>query len=627
MAPRNYHGRMPYPDLTIAQLLECYRGGRATPRDVFTRLLESAADDHHVWITRLSHDQVMAQVSALDPGAAERLPLYGVPFVIKDNIDLAGVPTTAGCPGFAYTPSHSAAVVRKLMAAGAIALGKTNLDQFATGLVGTRSPYGACRNSIDAGYISGGSSSGSAVAVALGLASFALGTDTAGSGRVPAAFNNIIGLKPSNGRLSTQGVVPACRSIDCVSIFALTAADAARVLDVAQGFDADDVYSRPPEDRPLCGLRFGVPRPEQLEFFGDGDYQRLFEAAVRRLEALGGSARVIDFEPFLATARLLYEGPWVAERFAAVGAYIGANPGTVHPVTRRIIEAGGGFSAAAAFEGLYRLRALRRLTEPVWSNLDLIVTPTAATIYRIAEVIADPLQLNSNLGFYTNYMNLLDLCGVAVPAGFRGDGLPFGITLVGPRGADRALLDVAGRLHPALVATLGATGQPVPAPPPAAAAARASAAASAVPGPAAPPTPAAAQSTRDGKVLVAVCGAHMQGLALNHQLRERGGYLVQSTRTAPRYRLFALPGGPPHRPGLLRVTEGGAAIEIETWLLPTDEVGSLLAGIPQPLGLGQVELDSGGWVTGFLCEGYATAAAADITAYGGWRAYLRDALR
>src|SRR6267154_1199719 len=511
---------MPSPQsILISDLLHGYRTGRETPASVIEPLLDASADGRGVWITRLSRADVMARVAALDRAAIDRLPLYGIPFVIKDNIDLAGTATTAGCPGFAYTPAQSAFVVQRLLDAGAIPLGKTNLDQFATGLVGTRSPYGPCRNSFNADFISGGSSSGSAVGVATGLASFSLGTDTAGSGRVPAAFNNIVGLKPSNGRLSTRGVVPACRSLDCVSVFALTSEDAGSVLDTAEGYDAADPYSRKIGDRGLNGWRVGVPRRDQLQFFGDGEYARLFDAAVRRLESLGGDVKEIDF----------------------------------------------------------------------------VATPTAGTIYRLAELEADPLRLNANLGYYTNFMNLFDLSGVAVPAGFRADGLPFGITLVGPRGADRDLLHVAGQVQRASVTTLGALHVPLP------------------------HRPVPPGRLRAGFMPLAVCGAHMQGLPLNHQLRDRGGYLIHATTTAPRYRLFALPGGPPHRPGIMRVLKDGARIELEVWALPTDQVGSFIAAIPAPLGMGKIELDSGALVTGFLCEGYASEGAADITSYGGWR--------
>jgi allophanate hydrolase len=585
--------------LLIADLRNGYRAGTFTPADIVLRLLDKAdrAEQRHIWINKLRRDQVLAYVQALQSRAVDDLPLYGIPFVIKDNIDLEGVPTTAGCPQFAYTPPRSAAVVQKLLDAGAIPLGKTNLDQFATGLVGTRSPYGACRNPFNAEYVSGGSSSGSAVAVATGLASFSLGTDTAGSGRVPAAFNNLIGLKPTLGRLSTRGVVPACRSLDCVSIFALTAQDAATVLDAAQGFDPEDPYSRRLGHTAIPGRRFGVPRREQLRFFGDAEYERLFEASLARLAGGGGTRVEIDFAPFLDAARLLYEGPWLAERYAAVGKFMEAHPGALVPVTEKIIAAGKSASAVQAFEAQYRLKALQRAAEAAWSQVDLIVTPTAGTIYPIASVDGDPIRLNADLGYYTNFMNLFDLAGVAMPAGFRSDGLPFGISLIGPRSSERALLALAGAAHSASVSVLGAMNQPLP------------------------PCPAEV-SLEPGYVALAVCGAHMEGLPLNHQLRSRGAFFMQRTHTAPSYRLFALPGGPPHRPGIVRVASGGAPIEIEIWAVPAEQLGSFVEGIPPPLGVGKLELQNGVLVPGFICEGYAAAGAADITSFGGWRAYL-----
>ena len=597
--------------LAIADLRDSYLAGRDTPASVIAHLLRNfgAADPRNIWITRLNPDQVMSYVDALRSKSPESLPLYGIPFVIKDNIDLAGIPTSAACPAYAYTPRESAAVVQRLLDAGAIPLGKSNLDQFATGLVGSRSPYGACRNSINADYVSGGSSAGSAVAVAAGLASFSLGTDTAGSGRIPAAFNNVIGLKPSLGRLSTRGVVPACRSLDCVSIFALTAEDAASVLAVAEGFDAADPYSRSADEKRLTGMRFGVPRRDQLQFFGDAEYERLFGAAVERLESLGGTATEIDFAPFLEAARLLYEGPWIAERYAAIGGFMESHPDALHPITQRVIAAGKLPTAAAAFQGEYRLRELERQSAAAWAGVDLVLTPTAGTIYSLRDVEAEPLQLNNNLGYYTNFMNLLDLTGVAVPGGFRADGLPFGVTLIGPRGAERSLLRIAGRFHRASVRTLGALALGVPA--------RDDAVLDAT---------SPVRELEPGCIAIAVCGAHMDGLPLNHQLRERGGYHLQTTRTAAAYRLFCLPGGPPRRPGLIRVAEHGEPIELEVWALPTERVGSFVSGIPAPLGLGKIELESGIWVTGFICEGYAADGAADISSYAGWRAYLKAAV-
>jgi allophanate hydrolase len=589
--------------LDIANLQRLYRSRALTPAQLVEELERrlSGEDRHHIWITRLSRAQLLRYAQALETRDPASLPLYGIPFAIKDNIDLAGVPTTAACPEFAYTPERSATVVQRLIDAGAIPVGKTNLDQFATGLVGTRSPYGACRNSFDPDYIAGGSSSGSAVAVALGLVSFALGTDTAGSGRVPAAFNNLVGLKPTRGMLSTMGVVPACRTLDCVSVFALTASDVQSVFEVAADFDAQDPFARqaePPRKRiPPGRFRFGVPRVSQLEFFGNDDGRRLFEAAVVRLESLGGVRVEIDLEPFLAAARLLYEGPWLAERYVAVQSMIETHPEALHPVTRAIISQGNRFSATDTFSALYRLAELKRQSEPAWEAVDLIVTPTAGAIYRVSELKADPVRLNSNLGYYTNFMNLLELCAVAVPAGMQDNGLPFGVSLFAPGFSDTALLELAARWQQALGLSLGATGAPLPS----------------MPMPAALPA---------GWVTVAVCGAHLSGLALNRQLTERGAVLLETTRTAARYRFYALPGGPPARPGLVRVARGGAEIEVELWALPLEAYGSFVAGIPAPLGIGTVELIDGRQVQGFLCEAYALDAATDITAHGGWRGYL-----
>jgi len=586
--------------LQISTLSTSYRSGELRVREVMEDVLAriDAAPERKIWIKRLPRESVMSYVEMLEQRSPEDLPLYGVPFAIKDNIDLAGVPTTAACPRFAYVPKRSATVVQRLIDAGAIPIGKTNLDQFATGLVGTRSPYGVCCNSFDPAYIAGGSSSGSAVAVATGLVSFALGTDTAGSGRVPAAFNNIIGLKPSCGLLSTQGVVPACRSLDVVSIFALTAADTETVLDVARGFDDADAYSKAmelaqPKPDPL---RIGVPLADQLEFFGDEDCQARYEAACECAKALGASLVRVDIAYFLEAARMLYEGPWVAERYAAIQSLIESEPQALHPVTRQIIESGARASAVDAFRAQYRLQELRRLTSAAWRDIDMLLLPTTGTIYRIDEVLGDPLRLNTNLGFYTNFVNLLDLAAIAVPAGFRRDGLPFGVTFVAPVAQDRTLLSWAGRFHAASVSHLGALAEPVPAPQP--------------------------QTSVSTNIRVVVCGAHMSGLPLNHQLTDRNARFVCAARTAPHYRLYALPGGPPQRPGLVRVETGGTAIEVEVWSVPQEHFGSFVAGIPAPLGIGKVELADGTQVCGFICEAYAVQQAVDISHLGGWRAYL-----
>lgn len=589
-------------NLDISSLLEGYAKGAFTPQDVIESIdhLIREQENKNAWITRLSLDDIKHYLDALGPFDLTNKPLYGIPFAIKDNIDLAGVPTTAACPGFSYAPEKNAYVVQCLIEAGAIPIGKTNLDQFATGLVGARSPYGAGLNAFNNDFISGGSSSGSAIAVAMGQVSFALGTDTAGSGRVPAAFNNIIGLKPTHGLLSTSDVVPACRSLDCVSVFALCADDAKRVLDVAGQFDPNDEYARHmPASLPAFDtshFTFGVPREEQLEFFGNEQGGALFKKSIEKLESLGGKKIEVDFEPFLKTARLLYEGPWISERYLAIETFIENHAESLHPVTREIISAGKRPEAIDAFKSQYELRKLKGVTDEVWSDIEFIVTPTAGRCYSIKEIEADPIGLNSNLGYYTNFMNLLDLSAVAVPAGFQSDGLPFGVTLFAPAFSDHTLLAIGDRLHRESVDTLGATDLPLPP----------------VDGEKKLPT---------GWTRVAVCGAHLSGLPLNHQLTDRGAYLLEKVTTSPHYQFYALPGGPPYRPGLIRVDKG-TSIEIEVWAISLQEYGSFVAGIPAPLGIGTVETEAGEWVQGFICEAHALEKAKDISSFGGWRAYL-----
>ncbi len=605
----------------LASLRAAYQRG-ATVREVIAEAARRCAlDSHNAFIHRLSEAELEPHIARLEGLDASSLPLYGVPFAIKDNIDLAGVPTTAACPQFAHTPEASATVVQRLLDAGAIPMGKTNLDQFATGLNGTRSPYGACANAFDADFISGGSSSGSSVSVARGWVSFSLGTDTAGSGRVPAAFNNLIGLKPTCGLLSTTGVVPACRSLDTVNVFALHAGDAHDVLQAAAAFDPTDAFSRPaaPHGVDFSGgpFRFGVPREQDLAFFGNDAARRLFEASVQRAIALGGAPVEIDFTPFLETARLLYEGPWVAERYLAIRGFIEEQPEAVFPPVRTIIEAGRDKTAADLFAAQYRLKALKRVCDQVWQSVDCLLTPTAGTIYRIADMQADPIRLNSNLGHYTNHMNLLDYAAVAVPAGFLADGnaagLPFGVTLTAPAHKDTILLRLADRLHRSLSVdtagyALGATTTTF----------------SALDQHGEPAALLAEDPARSGTIPVAVCGAHLSGLPLNPQLTSRGARLLCAIDSAPRYKLYALPGGPVARPGMVRVSEGegGQAIPLEVWSVPAEHFGSFVAGIPAPLGIGKVELADGRIVPGFICEGIGTEGATDITRFGGWRNYL-----
>jgi allophanate hydrolase len=545
--------------------------------------IEARGEDG-VWISRIER-QVLCSLAEASTG---RGALAGVPFAIKDNIDLLGLATTAACPDFAYAPTRSAFVVRRLLEAGAVPVGKTNLDQFATGLVGVRSPYGVARNPFDANYLPGGSSSGSAVAVAAGLCSFALGTDTAGSGRVPAAFNNLVGLKPTRGLLSCSGVVPACRSLDCVSIFTRTVADAAEVFSVAAGFDPEDPYARharPPVGFASAKPRIGVPRADQLEFFGDQAAAGLYATAVARWESLGAVLVEVDIFSLLETARLLYEGPWVAERYAAIREFIAQRPESLHPVTRQVIGAASSLGAVGAFEAFHRLEAHRRQVDTLFASIDFLLLPTTPTVYRVEEVLADPIRLNSRLGHYTNFMNLLDLCGLALPAGFLPKGLPWGVTLVAPAFHDDRLLRYGACF----------LGEPVPA------------TVLAAPGP---------------SVEVAVCGAHLSGLPLNWQLRDLGARLLRGTRTLPQYRLYALPGTVPPKPGLVRTEAGGASIEVEVWELPLAAYGQFVSMIPAPLGIGRLQLEDGTQPQGFLCEQVAVLNAMDISHLGGWRAYM-----
>ena len=592
-------------NMTIAQLHAHYRAGDFTPTELVTYLLgkANALEDYHSWIYLLSLEEIQPYIDALKGKSPDDLPLYGIPFAIKDNIDLAGIPTTAACEAFTYIPNESAYVVELLTEAGAIPIGKTNLDQFATGLVGTRSPYGATKNAFDKNYISGGSSSGSAVVVAQGLVSFSLGTDTAGSGRVPAAFNNILGLKPSRGLLSNQGVVPACRTLDCVAIFATTVSDLNQLLSLTAVFDPDDPYSRknPKTNQAYKTsakpFHFAVPQADQLMFFDNTHYQSAFMKSVAELENLGGIKKEIDFSEFLKAARLLYAGPWVTERYLACQPLIDDDPQALLDVTRAIIAPGKDNTATDAFSAQYQLQACKQKTDALLDEVDFLLTPTAGTIYTIQQVQNDPITLNSNLGYYTNYMNLLDYASIAVPAGFTSEGLPFGVTMVSTAFSDNQLLGFASLLQQSLKLPLGATSQ-------------------ALPEQTLPPV------AIDDVMNIVVCGAHMSGLSLNHQLLERDAILVKKCKSASMYKLFALPGGPPERPGMIRVEKGGVPIEVEVWQMPTKHFGSFLAGIPHPLGLGKVELDNGDWETGFICESYIVSLATDISIHGSWREFI-----
>jgi allophanate hydrolase len=589
---------------TIASLRALYRAGTVTPLTVAAEAMRRAQNpDHpHVWITLLPREGVMEYASRLNPERFDELPLYGVPFAIKDNIDLADVPTTCACPAFTRTPSRSATVVERLIAAGAIPIGKTNLDQFATGLVGTRTPYGVCHSVFDSRYISGGSSSGSGVAVASGMVAFALGTDTAGSGRVPAAFNHIVGLKPTRGLLSTRGVFPACRSLDCVSIFAGTCADAQAVMNVAESQDDEDAYSRRRETvRWSWKARVGLPPREQWEFFGDAEAQAVFEQTIAELGKADVELVEFDFTPFRDAAQLLYSGPWVAERRWALGDFLTGHGEALDPTVRGIISEADRYRATEAFDGMYRLEALRRKAAREWTKMDAMLLPTTGTIYSTAEVQADPVRLNTNLGYYTNFVNLLDLAAVAIPAGFRPNGLPFGVTLMGPAFSEPEFLVLADGLHRQLATEIGKTGVELAYQP-----------------------EVAVPNAQD--VHLAVVGAHLDGQPLNGQLTQKGGRLVKSTRTARHYRLYALANTTPPKPGLVRVQEdAGNGIEVEVWALDTKAFGEFVAEVPPPLAIGNAVLEDGTSVKSFVCEPNALEGAEEITRFGGWRGYLKQA--
>lgn len=593
---------------TIPEWLEAYRSQTISIGDALHALRSQLDATDPAWIYILSADELDAQINALalSSGATD-LPLYGVPFAVKDNIDVAGIPTTAACPAFTYIPSEDATTIARLKAAGAIVIGKTNLDQFATGLVGTRSPYGAVPNSFKAEYISGGSSSGSAVAVARGLVPFSLGTDTAGSGRVPAGFNNIVGLKPTKGRFSTKGVVPACRSLDCVSIFSLTVSDAELVAKTLADFDAADGFSRTASSAAIyfpSKPKFGIPL--NPEWFGDKEAELAWEQSLENFKALGAELVPVDFTPMFTLAQLLYGGPWVAERHVAVAEFMQEHAQEMNPVVRGIIEKAVNFSATDAYRSEYRRADLAREIQTIMSSFDALLVPTSPRHPTTADVNAEPVLVNSQLGTYTNFVNLADCSALALPAVMRKDGLPFGITLIAPAWQDAALvkfgklwqvnadlnLGITHRKAPTLISNTFISNNVAP----------------------------------EGYVRLAVVGAHLTGMPLNSQLQERNAIFVESTLTANSYRLFALPNTTPPKPGLIRGKAGdaGAEIIVELWDVPLQHFGSFVALIPAPLGIGTLTLEDGREVKGFICEGAAVEGATDITHLGGWRAYIKS---
>ena len=590
---------------TIAAIVEAHRSGASSPEATVARTYTRirAHGDPAIFITLRDEADARAEAADLAAKGDTDLPLYGVPVAVKDNIDVAGLPTTAACPAFAYDAGKDATCVARLRRAGAIVIGKTNLDQFATGLVGVRSPYGTPRNLFDPALIPGGSSSGSAIAVGAGLVPLALGTDTAGSGRVPAGLSNIVGLKPSLGLVSTAGVVPACRTLDCVSVFALTVDDAFAALAAMAGPDPADPYARP---RPLgapgavpAGLRIGVPMPGQRLFFGDKVSAAAYEAALADLAGLGAAIVEIDIEPFYETARLLYDGPWVAERYISVRSLIASAPEAMHPVTRQIILGGAHPGAVDAFKAFYQLEELRRVRDHTFGEIDMLALPTVPTVYTVAQVLADPIGLNSRLGTYTNFVNLLDLCALAVPASMQAT--PFGITLLAQAGNDATLASLGRVFHAGTGLPLGATGTAQPALAPL-------------------PLPAAS-----GEIGIAVVGAHLTGMPLNSELKSFGARFLERTTTTADYRLFLLSGTTPAKPGLLRVgVDAGVAVDVEIWTMPAEQFGRFVASIPAPLSIGTLTITDGRDVKGFLVEAEATRDARDISAFGGWRNFMEQ---
>ena len=599
--------------ITIKELLSRYQSGSITPKEHINGLLESIRQGFHeskdpAWICVATTENLEKQLSKLESLVSQKtianLPLYGIPFAIKDNIDAAGWETTVACPDFAFEPRKNATVVEKLLNAGAILIGKTNLDQFATGLVGTRSPFGAVPNTFDPSYVSGGSSSGSASVVARGLACFSLGTDTAGSGRIPAAFNNIVGTKPTPGLVSTEGVFPACKSIDCVSIMTLTAADADIVLNVMKSNEQDrgNEAQFHPTPRSISNfikpVRVGVPT--NCQFLDDGQYQKSFAKAVENAKGLNVEFVAIDIDPFVKAGKLLYDGPWVSERFAVTEEFLKSNPDSFDPSVKQIIESGAPYSAAQGFRAIYQLKELEIEAKKAWANCDVIMVPSAPNHPTMEDLKNHPIIKNSELGMYTNYVNLMRLCAVAVPAGFTDKGMPFGITLLAQEGSDNALLKLASQWQILFGLSLGKSSDK------------------------ASLEELTIKSNNENSIEIAVVGAHLQGMPLHSQLTERNARLVKACKSAKTYRLFALPNTTPPKPGLVKSKSNGAAIDLEVYEMPITEVGSFLGLIPAPLGLGNIELEDGSWVKGFICEPYAIEGAKDISDLGGWKSYIKQ---
>ncbi len=592
--------------LSVQSLREQYKQATLTPTELVEGLWSKLEkEDSAIWIHRIARESLLQRASDLENSSPQDLPLFGIPFAVKDNIDVAGCPTSAGCPDFTYQAEENAWVVKLLLEAGGLLIGKTNMDQFATGLVGTRSPYGVPANAFDPKFIPGGSSSGSAVALAKGLVSFSLGTDTAGSGRVPASFQNLLGFKPTRGRLSCRGIVPACRSLDCVSVFGLQTSELAIIEKVLAVHDSKDPFSRkmPGLGSPKLGdvPRVAILPPEQLEFFGDALAQDAYNESLKVLCQAGLNLEILDMSPFLEAAELLYEGPWVAERHLATHPLIEQSPESFQPETLAVIREGKKPLALDAFKAQYRLAEYRRQTESVWQKFDFLALPTTGTIYTRKDIAKDPIRLNSNLGRYTNFMNLLDLCGCAVPTAFRADGLPSGLTLMAPAFQDQAVLEWAGRVHHTAKTGAGLDRG-------------------------FDPESFTPSNGADSLIELFVCGAHMNGLSLNHQLTDLGSEFARTTRTAPAYRMYLLPssGILPERPGLVRCGETTQPVRGEIWRMPSENFGAFMTKVSYPLGISQVLLEDGSLVYGFCCDPSGTEGCEELTHHGGWRAYLEN---
>ncbi len=595
--------------LDFHTLSTLYRSKALKPSQVIEAVYDRIAKrgDDSVWIHLVNREEALSRARQIEAEYDPALPLWGLPCAIKDNIDVVGLPTTNAFPPSKRVATSTGRAVTRLLEAGAIVIGKTNLDQWGLGLVGMRSPFGACSSVFHPDYISGGSSSGSAVAVAAGLVSFALGNDAAGSGRVPASFNNIVGLKPTPGVISNTAVFEkgVARSLETISVFALTCEDAVTILRLIAGFDPEDTFSKPEADQidwsgwtKVKPFRFGVPQPQDLEFFGDEDAEALFNQAIDRLKQLGGTPQEIDFTPFAQTQKLLYESALLAERAMNLQPHIQGLEDKLHPVTRQILSTVQSYRAEDAFAAQYQVAEFKRMAWREWDKMDVLIVPTAPTIYRKEEVAADPIRLNANLGTYTNFVNLMGLCGVAVPNGFRKDGLPLGITILGQSFQEPLVTGIGAAFHRKAALPLGATAH-------------------------AYPDYSQEQIEVKEGVSIAVVGAHLSGEPLNYQLTDLGGELIRACRTAPCYRLYALTGSAVPKPSMVRDAEG-VAIEVEVWQLPVAGFGRFVDLVPPPLAIGNVELEDGIWVKGFLGEPFAIAGVPEISEFGGWRNYLKS---